>query len=425
MSFCRFTYPALVLLWLGVACGHNSAGPVAAQLGSSVGGAASSDTGRPLLASDSGVDGGPDAASLSLDASKTVVDDLSARAERIREKYKLPSLAVAVFRSSGMMAVGAAGVRKVGDATPVTTQDKWHLGSNTKAMTATLIARLVDQHKVRWGTTLAEAYPKLALHPGYQAVTLEQLLAHRGGVPGSPAGMTTALFKNWSESQAPRAAAVSKVLAEPPFSTNRSWTYSNAGYMASVSWLETAEDPWEKQIAREVFEPLGMSECGFAMPATVGLIDQPWGHETPAVAGGSYEPVPQGKYADNPRGMGPSGRVHCTLASWGKFLSANLGAGRGDTRYLSAASFKQLSRAKPAVAGGDRDDYALGWSVVSRSWSNGDALVHNGSNKMNMSVAWVAPGIDRAFAAVSNAGSDDAATAEDELIVELIGVYGK
>ena len=40
---------------------------------------------------------------------------------------------------------------------PLELSDRFHLGSNTKAMTALLVARLVDAGVVRWDETLARA----------------------------------------------------------------------------------------------------------------------------------------------------------------------------------------------------------------------------------------------------------------------------
>ena len=67
--------------------------------------------------------------------------------------------------------------------------DAWHIGSDAKAMTATLAARLVEQGKIRWDTSLAEGLPELAgaMHEAHKPVTLRQLLGHRGGVIGHEA----------------------------------------------------------------------------------------------------------------------------------------------------------------------------------------------------------------------------------------------
>lgn len=61
--------------------------------------------------------------------------------ESIRSKYNLPALAGAIFTTNGPVEMAAEGHRKRGTSPLVTTNDKWHLGSDTKAMTATLARR--------------------------------------------------------------------------------------------------------------------------------------------------------------------------------------------------------------------------------------------------------------------------------------------
>ena len=54
-------------------------------------------------------------------------------------------MAAAVVTSDGIKFVGAVGVRKRDTEIPVGLNDLWHLGSDGKAMTGTLIARLVER----------------------------------------------------------------------------------------------------------------------------------------------------------------------------------------------------------------------------------------------------------------------------------------
>jgi hypothetical protein len=56
--------------------------------------------------------------------------------------YGLPALAAAVVKDGTVVAAGAVGTRKVGTKIPVTTGDRFHLGSDTKAITALLAAIL-------------------------------------------------------------------------------------------------------------------------------------------------------------------------------------------------------------------------------------------------------------------------------------------
>ena len=127
------------------------------------------------------------------DASSTVniglPYNLASVLEPLREKHDLPALAAAVILDGRTYALGVVGVRKSGTDVNALPADPFHMGSCTKAMTATLIAMLVEQGKLRWDTTIAEIFPELAgdMDPTYRNVTVDHLLAHRSGLPGSGA----------------------------------------------------------------------------------------------------------------------------------------------------------------------------------------------------------------------------------------------
>ncbi len=81
-------------------------------------------------------------------ASRRVADDrpasLEAVVRAVRDRYRLPALGAVAVRPDGSSEVCVLGLRRADSSTPVSRDDRWHLGSNTKAFTATLIARLVE-----------------------------------------------------------------------------------------------------------------------------------------------------------------------------------------------------------------------------------------------------------------------------------------
>src|SRR5262245_2778396 len=107
--------------------------------------------------------------------------DVSTLLTPIIQKHDVPGMAVAVVRNGETVAIGVAGVRTRGKPDKVAVADRFHIGSDTKAMTAMLCGILVDEGKLKWGQTLGETFPDLkkSMHPQYQGVTLEQLLTHR------------------------------------------------------------------------------------------------------------------------------------------------------------------------------------------------------------------------------------------------------
>jgi len=285
--------------------------------------------------------------------------------EEVRAKLGLPALASAMWRDGKLVEIGAVGVRKLGDPTPVTTKDQWHLGSNTKAMTATLVGIFVDRGKLKWDDTLATLFPDWKIDPGYAKVTLDQLLHHEGGFPAHPPDDIWA--QAWKDGDAPdaRTKFAKAMLARPPAQAPGTFTYSNEGYMIAGAALERITGQhWEQLIKTELFDKLGMSSCGFGAPGTKDTIDQPRGHD----AGDT--PIEPGPAADNPPSLGPAGTVHCSLEDYGKFLNMHA---LGTPALVTPATLQHLH--EPSAGG-----YAGGWIFVPSP--NGPYFTHSGTNMM-------------------------------------------
>jgi len=123
---------------------------------------------------------------ITIQAAPPPAKDVSALLSPVVQKYDVPGMAAAVVRGGEIVAVGVAGVRTRGKPDKIAVADRFHIGSDTKAMTAMLCGILVDEGKLKWSQTLGETFPELkkSMNPQYQSVTLEQLLTHRGGAPG-------------------------------------------------------------------------------------------------------------------------------------------------------------------------------------------------------------------------------------------------
>jgi CubicO group peptidase (beta-lactamase class C family) len=350
--------------------------------------------------------------------------DLHDLLEPIRARHKTPGLVGAIVRGEEVTAIGAAGVRRAGGDAPVTINDRFHLGSDTKAMTATLIAMLVEEGKLSWGTTVGEVFGAdvKQMDGGWKAVRLEQLLTHRAGAPAdlNAGGLWGRL---WAAAERPgreqRRMLVEGVVSRPPVhAPGTKYLYSNAGYAIAGAMAERVMDrAWEDLMRERLFAPLGMASAGFGAPGTKGTVDEPLGHR----ANGS--PVEVGVYADNPAAIGPGGTVHCTMGDWARFVALHVEGDRGRARLLKADTFTKLHTPAP----GPGEKYAMGWIVTQRPWAKGDGpgdtgrvLTHSGSNTMWYAVAWLAPERDFAVIAACNQGGNEAAKACDEAAGAMI-----
>lgn len=335
----------------------------------------------------------------------------------IREKHKVPGLVAGIVTSRGLQSAGAVGLRKAGSPEAITVHDQLHIGSDTKAMTATLLGQLVDEGKLSWQSTVGDVFPhlKAEVHPDFVHVTLEQLLTHRAGLP---ANLPYGQFADVSV-VAQRQALLKKALAEAPLDApGTKFSYSNVGYIIAGHFAEQITGrSWEELMRSELFEPLGMSSAGFGPPGmkdsgtkgtgTKDAVDQPWGHQL--IFGKA-----QALQLDNPEVLGPAGRVHCSIADWALFVALHLQGARNETKFLKPETFKTL-HTPPAG-----QEYAAGWGLVERPWAGGRALMHAGSNTMWYAVAWLAPERDVAYLAVVNQGGDAAREACDAAVAALI-----
>ena len=95
----------------------------------------------------------------------------------------MPALAGLVYRGGRVRDEAAVGVRKAGDPTPIRIGDAFHLGSDTKAMTATLVALFIERRRPSWTSAPRDVLSDIdTMDPAYRGVTIEMLLAHRSGL---------------------------------------------------------------------------------------------------------------------------------------------------------------------------------------------------------------------------------------------------
>ena len=337
--------------------------------------------------------------------------------EGIRKKYDLPALALVVVKDGKICERDAVGVRKFGDSTPVTTNDVFHIGSCTKSMTATFAAMLIEEGKLRWDTTIAEVFPELKgkMDKQYERVTVEQLLHHRGGVPGAPP--SAAWMRAWQEKGTPtqqRREFIEAVLAQPPEAApGTKMIYSNQGYAIVGAMLEKISGKdYETLITEKLFKPLHMDTAGFGPPGTIDKMDEPWGHVKRLMM---TIPVQE----DNPPAISPAGRVHCSLDDLARFVMFHLRPGTNG--LLKAETVARLHALPKGINAADpAESYACGWVVLQRGWAGGAALMHNGSNTMWYIVMWLAPEKNFAVIAATNIAGPDAEKACDDAATVMI-----
>lgn len=320
---------------------------------------------------------------------------------------QLPALGGLVVGPDGPIWKGVQGVRRVGSAALVRDTDLWHLGSNTKAMTAAIYGRLVDQGKAAWGARLPDLLPDIPMAPAWRETTVEDVMTHSAGLRDATAMGQTWVLSAFSDARpldVQRRELAMAMLSAPPAGPVGTYAYGNANYVLLGSIIEALTgQTWEAAFADQLSQPLGMASAGFGPPPG----DQPWGHRQGAAI------APNVLGSDNPAALGPAGTAHMSLDDYAKFLRELI---VDESQWLSASTRAKLLR--PVEDG--PPNYAGGWLVArGQPWAGGSALTHDGSNTLWYVSTWLAPGIKRAFVAISNDATSGAAACQ-QLIPRLI-----
>ena len=354
---------------------------------------------------------GPDPLPIPPAPSAGVVGDgrLAELADWARGTQDAPAMAVVLVRSGQVAESAAVGKRSADSSVAVTTADRWHMGSLTKAMTGTLAGVLVEAGVIDWDTTPQEVWPEspVELHADFRNITLRHFLSHTSGLKrddqfgaaqDDAPGTLIEKRRQWAAHLLGQAAQFSADEVH----------YSNVGYMVAAAMLEARGGaPWETLLIDRVFAPLGMTHSGFGAPGTAGQMDQPRGHRSRA---SGFSPVDPGSPGSNvPAAAGPAGTVHTTLGDYARFMIANINGARGTPNVLGVESLRVLHE---APAGG----YSLGWGAVpSLQTLDAPGFENTGSIGLWFSRVWLAPTLDTGVMIVVNGGGDRGLAAMEQM----------
>jgi CubicO group peptidase (beta-lactamase class C family) len=312
------------------------------------------------------------AASLPLSARAAAAPAASPVLLKAMEGTGTPGMTAMVIRDFVAGPEMVAGVRRLGSPDTVVPGARWHLGSDGKAMTCTLIARLVERGILDWTTPLEKLLPQFAgvMRDEYRDVTLPDLMSHRSGLPENHDDLAyfSTFYADRSSPTAQRLRYLETALKEAPVGPKRAKpSYSNTGLIIAAAAAEHATGKaYESLMAAEVFRPLGMTSFSFDQFGGKG---EPCGHVDGRVADRLTDA--------NPRMFAPAGAMRHSMADWARFCIDHLKGPNGHGRLLKPETYRFLHTPQ----GDGKAGFALGWgagpAAVGRK---GPVLTHSGSD---------------------------------------------
>merc|ERR1719228_1417935 len=325
-------------------------------------------------------------------------DNLQDMLDHNIERYRMIGLDIGSFVSTDdWLLRGQAGERVYKEGTPVGDKDMYIMGSAGKSMTSTMAARVVAQGYINWNTTVKELFHDTGIfevHESFWPSTLEQFISHGSGAPGLDVvveryfDMVDYIFNktSWEPGYDNRPArlVMSQTLLQDKVTVPQgTYLYSIGGFTVAGTMLEVATNKtFEQLMTEELYEPLGMTGCGFG-PTTTSTEQppsQPWGHLGDSWAA-HVVPVPPSPYANVASAMIPDGGLHCNLGSWQRYLAAHLSQ---DEDFLPKDMWDYIHT--PIT-----QDYGFGWMIYSDNDDIGTVLTHGGTDGHNFANCYLLP----------------------------------
>jgi CubicO group peptidase (beta-lactamase class C family) len=320
------------------------------------------------------------------------------------ERGEVPGV-VALLARHGEVHVEAIGGKTIGGSDPIRRDTIFRIASMTKPVTAAAAMILVEECRLRLDEPLDRLLPELEqrrvlrrldaslddTEPAKRPITLRDLLTFRMGfgIPMAPPGtypiQTTvsdlALGQGMPKPQMPPAPeewirhfSMLPLMHQP----GEKWMYHTGSDVLGVLIARASGQPFETFLHERLFEPLGMSDTGFSVPATkLDRLATSYWTNPQSGATEIYDRAEGGEWSRPPAFPSGGAGLVSTVDDYLSFARMLLNNGKhGNARILSRATVEtmiadHLTPAQKAVselAPGffDSHGWGFGVSVVTR-----------------------------------------------------------
>ena len=257
--------------------------------------------------------------------------------KRVMETFTVPGLSVAIVKDGKVVLARGYGVRRLGDPTPVDANTRFGIASNTKLFTATALALLVEEGKIKWDQPVITYLPGFAMSDPYvtHELTVRDLLVHRSGL-----GLGGGDLLWWPPSTYSRKEIARRIRYIPLATSFRSsYAYDNVLYLVAGELIEAVSgQSWEDFVRDRILRKVGMT----GSDVRSGAAGQGNIAGTHAEVNDTVRPV--SPFAgDN---TNPAAGIMAGAADMAKWMLVQLDSGRvaDGSRLFASTSAKQLWR---------------------------------------------------------------------------------
>jgi len=289
----------------------------------------------------------------------------------------VPGVSIGLVENGKVVFAGGVGVRRLGKPAKVDADTRYMVASNTKALTTLMLAKLVDENKLTWGTTATSLLPtfKLGDADTTSKVLVKHLICACTGMPRQDLEWLLE-FKGLTSAGAMTALGG----MQPTSKFGELFQYSNvmaaaAGFIGGHVAFPKLElgAAYDEAMRTRVFAPLGMKATTFDFKkAQTGNYASPHGFDLDDKTALALHEV---NYSVIP--VGPAGAAWSTVRDMLRYVQMELAEGKlpGGKQYVSKEAL--LARRAPQVAIGKDHTYGMGLMV---NTEYGVTVVHHGGD---------------------------------------------
>ena len=352
-------------------------------------------------------------------ASAAPPKNFDARVESVMKASEVPGAAIAIVENGKVTLARGYGVRKLGSAEAVGADTLFQIGSTTKAVTATALALLVEEGKIRWDDRVIDHLPGFRMYDPWvtREITVRDILVHRSGLGR---GQGDLMFVPSTEIS--RADLVRRIQFLKPATSFRSgFAYDNVLYAVAGQLIEAVSGKtWEEFVEERILQPVGMKSSVTNDVDRLSAPDRAFPHgRVGELRGIGPQQLFDEKKVALGANVGPAGAIAAGANDLARWLAVQLASGQlpgSEQRLFSAESAQAMWQPvvpvpvtpfPPALADAVPQfrGYALGWMV--QDYRGHKVIQHGGGTLGFRAVVVLIPEKNTGFAIVNNSEDNE------------------
>lgn len=252
--------------------------------------------------------------------------EIDAYAEKARQDWGLPGMAIAIVKDGKTVFAKGYGVRDINKPEKVDENTLFAVASNSKAFTTASLAILVDEGKLGWDDKVIKYLPDFQLADAYttREMTIRDLVSHRSGFDTFSGDLL------WYETTYTNDEIINRLKFLPPKTSFRSaYGYQNLMFIVAGRVLEKVSGMnWADFVRTRILTPIGMNATRTSIKdyKTGDNIAIPHNES----GGKGLRVLPQG----NVDGAAGAVRINSSVNDMAKWLRLQLGRGKFDGKQI-------------------------------------------------------------------------------------------